>query len=132
MNAREVSLMSKRCSLLVCVSALCLICAAQDHPMRVCRSWEHKGCATVPRAIQHIDPEYTEKALKHKVSGVVTLSLTVLPDGTTSNVKVTRALEKSLDEAAVNAARQWRFEPGTYEGKPVAVKLDVEVSFHRN
>lgn len=40
-----------------------------------------------------------------------------------------RELAGSLDPKAVEAVRQYRFEPGTFDGKPVPVELNVEVNF---
>jgi TonB family protein len=35
-----------------------------------------------------------------------------------------------LDEQAINALKQWKFEPGTLKGKPVAVRVRVEMEFN--
>jgi len=35
-----------------------------------------------------------------------------------------------LDEKAIEAIRQWKFEPGRKDGIPVAVQVDIEVNFH--
>ena len=51
-------------------------------------------------------------------------------DGRVHNVRVYRALGHGLDEKAIEAVEQWQFEPATTEGKPVAVQISVEVSFH--
>jgi len=45
------------------------------------------------------------------------------------DIKVTRPLGSGLDENAIDAVAQWRFRPGTKDGKPVAVAIDVEVMF---
>jgi TonB family protein len=45
------------------------------------------------------------------------------------NLKVQRALGKGLDENALAAVQQWRFQPATKDGNPVAVFLTAEVSF---
>jgi TonB family protein len=44
---------------------------------------------------------------------------------------VTRSLdaEHGLDEAAVTALEQWRFEPGRKDGKAVPVQVDIEMRF---
>jgi TonB family protein len=34
-----------------------------------------------------------------------------------------------LDQQAVDAARQWTFKPGTKDGKPVAVRVHIELTF---
>mgnify|MGYP003509931133 FL=1 len=47
------------------------------------------------------------------------------------DVEVSESLDKvyGLDEAAIQALKQWRFDPGTKDGKPVAVRVEVEMSF---
>jgi protein TonB len=40
-----------------------------------------------------------------------------------------RKAAASLDEKALEAVRQYRFEPGTYEGKPVPVAITIDVHF---
>jgi len=44
-------------------------------------------------------------------------------------VEVVKPLGMGLDEAAIATVRTWKFEPGTLDGKPVAVKLSADVSF---
>lgn len=86
-------------------------------------------CATAPRAISKPTPTYSEQARKSHREGVVTLSLVVEPDGSTGEVQVLKSVGDGLDEQAVSAVKQWKFEPGTYEGKPVRVRANVEISF---
>jgi TonB family protein len=45
------------------------------------------------------------------------------------DVKVIHGFDPDMDQKAVDTVRQWRFDPGTRDGKPVAVQLSVEVSF---
>ena len=44
---------------------------------------------------------------------------------------VTQSLDKKygLDDQAVKAMKQWSFKPGTKDGKPVTVRVDVQMSF---
>jgi len=44
-------------------------------------------------------------------------------------VTVTRGLDPVLDAEAVAAAKQWRFLPGTKDGKPVPVSITLELTF---
>jgi len=85
---------------------------------------------TIPRAIKQTPPQYSDEARRKKLEGTVLLSLVVTANGDTADTKVTRALGSGLDEKAVEAVSQWKFEPATKDGKPVAVKVAVEVSFH--
>lgn len=84
-----------------------------------------------PRLIHEVKPAYTEEAKAAKVHGVVLLEAVVLEDGTVDPVRVTRSLDKEhgLDDEAVKALRQWRFEPGRKDGEPVRVRVEIEMSF---
>lgn len=85
---------------------------------------------TAPKPLYHPDPEYTDKARRKKISGTVLLSLVVGSDGLVRDAKVTTSLDKGLDDQALKAVRTWKFEPATKDGKPIAVRISVETSFH--
>jgi|HubBroStandDraft_4_1064222.scaffolds.fasta_scaffold04602_7 TonB family protein len=84
---------------------------------------------TPPHLIHNVIPEYSDKARRAKVEGTVLISLVVDSSGNPTMIKVTRSLGSGLDEKAVEAVQQWRFDPATKDGKPVAVHLAAEVSF---
>ncbi len=86
---------------------------------------------TTPRVMREVKPQYTADAMRAKVQGLVLLECIVLPDGTVGDVRVTRSLDPvfGLDQEAIKAARQWRFVPGTREGKPVPVIITIELAF---
>lgn len=86
---------------------------------------------TSPRPLVEQKPEYTVEAMRARVQGVVLLEATVLENGSVADVRVLKAMEPSygLDEKAVEALRAWKFRPGTYQGRPVAVKVLVELLF---
>ena len=87
------------------------------------------GGVTVPRVIYAPDPEFSEEARKAKFQGTVVLWVIVGADGRTHDIRVYRSLGMGLDENAIEAIRQWRFEPGRKDGIPVAVQVNVEVNF---
>jgi protein TonB len=82
-----------------------------------------------PTIIYQPEPEFSEEARKAKFQGVVTVSIIVDAQGRPQNVHVTRGVGMGLDEKAMEAVRQYRFKPGTENGKPVATYLNVEVNF---
>jgi len=51
------------------------------------------------------------------------------PDGGPHSIRVARSLGLGLDEKAIEAVRQWKFEPAIKDGKPVAVQMNIEVRF---
>jgi TonB family protein len=75
-------------------------------------------------------PPFTDKARSARYQGTVLLEITILPDGTTTDVRVSRGLGMGLDESAVEQVRHWRFQPVIGPGdRPVTVDLAVEVNF---
>jgi TonB family protein len=83
-----------------------------------------------PVIVREVKPNYTKDAMDRKVQGRVEMECVVLTDGTVdANVKVTKSLDTDLDEQAIIALRQWRFRPGTKDGTPVAVQVNVEMTF---
>ncbi len=69
--------------------------------------------------------------MRAKVQGKVLLDAIVQPTGAVTNITVARSLDKTygLDQAAIDAARRWLFIPGKKDGKPVAVRVQLEISF---
>ena len=86
-------------------------------------------CATAPRPVTKTNPTYPEKARQKRKQGTVTLGLTVTKDGSATGVHVVNSVDKDIDQAAIDAVSQWKFEPGTYQGNPVDVELTVQVNF---
>ena len=85
-----------------------------------------------PKVLKDVQPKYTPEAMKARIQGTVGMEVVVLTDGTVGDVKVTQSLDTvyGLDDEAVKAVRQWLFEPGKKDGKPVPVRVTVEVTFN--
>jgi protein TonB len=85
----------------------------------------------IPRVLREVKPAYTADAMRAKIQGAVWLECVVLPDGTVGDVRVIRPLDSTfgLDQEAVKAAKQWRFQPGTRFGEPVPVLITIELTF---
>jgi periplasmic protein TonB len=89
------------------------------------------GSVTAPRAIREVKPRYTTDAMLRKVEGTVVLEFVVKTDGRPADVHVVRSLDSGgLDEQAVLAAKEWRFEPGRLGGTPVDVLVRLLLDFH--
>jgi TonB family protein len=81
------------------------------------------------RVIHRVEPKYTDDARANKISGSVVLGLTVDQQGLPQNIQVKKSLYPSLDESAIEAARQMRFEPAIKDGQPVSMFITVEMNF---
>ncbi|HXE15331.1 MAG TPA: energy transducer TonB, partial [Bryobacteraceae bacterium] len=57
------------------------------------------------------------------------LSLVIDADGQPQDIRVLRSLDPGLDQKAIEAVRQWSFEPATKDGEPVAVQATIEIHF---
>jgi TonB family protein len=86
---------------------------------------------TMPRLLRDVRPNYTSEALQRKISGSVSVQGVVGVDGGFHNLRVVKSLDAvyGLDQAALDAAAQWQFVPGTKDGQPVPVMVTVEMTF---
>jgi TonB family protein len=84
---------------------------------------------TAPKPVYHPDAEYTDRARKKKIRGPVVVSIVVTDEGKVRDAQVELGLDKDLDKQALKAVSTWRFEPATKDGKPVAVRIKVEVDY---
>jgi len=75
------------------------------------------------------EAEYTESARENKVEGSVILSLVLRSNGEVSDIAVLKGLPHGLNEKAMEAARNIKFEPAIKDGRPVSVYLRVEYVF---
>jgi protein TonB len=85
-----------------------------------------------PRLRRKVDPQYSAAAMQAKIQGFVLLAAVVQADGSVTDVRVIRSLDRvfGLDTKAIEAARQWQFFPGTRQGQPVPVLVNIELEFN--
>jgi TonB family protein len=86
---------------------------------------------SAPTVVTQVKPVYTAAAQEARIQGEVVLETIVLADGSVGDVAVTKSLDTAtgLDQQAIDALKQWAFKPGTKDGKPVAVRVNVEMIF---
>ncbi|HEV2645119.1 MAG TPA: energy transducer TonB [Acidobacteriaceae bacterium] len=87
------------------------------------------GGVSMPEVTFKVDPEFSEEARKAKFMGVVTVELIIDTHGLPQNVRLVRGVGMGLDEKAIEAVKQYKFKPAMENGKPVPVKMDIEVNF---
>jgi periplasmic protein TonB len=82
-----------------------------------------------PRLLREVKADYTEEARRRGLQGEVILEIVIRRDGTVGDVTVLDGLGGGLDQRAVAAVRQWRFDPAKRRGTPVDVIVEVAVEF---
>jgi Ca-activated chloride channel homolog len=80
------------------------------------------------KLILKVDPAYPELARQARVSGKVVLTLTVDEEGNVTDVNVVSG-HPLLDDAAVNAVKQWKYAPTLLNGEPAPVSITATVDF---
>ena len=86
------------------------------------------GEISAPRLLRRVEPEYPLLAVNAQIQGMVILEATVDATGAVKDTRVLRS-HSVLDEAAIDAVRQWRYEPLMLNGTPMPFVLTVTVSF---
>ena len=87
------------------------------------------GDVKAPVKIFGPQPTYTEIARKARIQGVVIVQAIIDKQGNVTNIKVLKGLPMGLEQAAVDAMKQWKFKPATLNGKPVTVYYNLTVNF---
>jgi TonB family protein len=82
-----------------------------------------------PKVMESAELQYTDKARRAKLQGVVMITLLIPEDGVPVDLHVVRGLGMGLDEKALDAASQYRFKPGMKDGKPVPVRISMDENF---
>lgn len=83
---------------------------------------------SAPVVVKRVEPEYPAES-RAGVQGTVVLECVVDTKGVPTMIRVTRPLDAPLNQAAMKALGQWQFKPGEKDGKPVRVRINVEISF---
>jgi TonB family protein len=82
-----------------------------------------------PKLVKEVEPVYPAEARKAGVEGVVILEATTDLYGRIAGIKVLRSIP-ALDQAAMDAVKQWVYEPMIIDGKPRPVVFTVTVRFN--
>lgn len=92
--------------------------------------YEPGGDVTRPKLVHSVEPAFSTKSNEAFVEGTVTVSAVVTTHGVLTGMQVLKGLNAAQDRSALDALKEWRFEPGTKGGKPVNVRVKIQVDFH--
>ena len=83
---------------------------------------------TKPTPTNRVSPKLSAD-LRKRVKGKVEVLIVVGKDGAVSRAEVITSPDPAANQACIEAAREWRFQPGTRSGKPVSFKLKLPFRF---
>jgi len=87
------------------------------------------GDIKAPAKTRDVRPVYPAAAQASRIQGIVIIEATIGADGRVRETRVLRPVSPLLDDAAVEAVRQWEYEPTLLNGSPVPVIMTVTVNF---
>jgi TonB family protein len=82
-----------------------------------------------PKLIHKVDPQFPEEAKKKGKMGKVVAEILIGKTGSVDNVKILKSDDKVFEQPAIDALRQWKYEPQLKDGKPVSRVYTITVSF---
>ena len=80
-----------------------------------------------PKALTSVQPELTDEARRANFTGTVPVSVIVNESGDIDTIDILKSPGLGLDDNITKALRQWKFQPGTKDGFPVPVRLEIDV-----
>lgn len=86
----------------------------------------------IPEVIKRAKVDYPEFMKNISIEGELLLDVEVLYNGMVGNILVLKSLipgPGGLDEAYINAVKQWEYKPAQYKGKPVSVRVTFPIIF---
>jgi protein TonB len=81
-----------------------------------------------PQKLNEVNPVYPPIAMQAQIQGIVIIEATISASGDVVNARVLRSVPL-LDQAAIEAVKQWRYTPSMLNGVPVPVIMTVTVNF---
>jgi protein TonB len=84
----------------------------------------------IPQPIFRVAPLYPYEMKQKGINGYVSILFICDTQGRVKNVRVKSSSHREFEQEAVDALRQWKFEPGTKDGQPVNVRMLVPFKFN--
>lgn len=94
------------------------------------RVFSARDVTTRVRVLHKPEPQYTEEARRHLVTGTVALRCIFAADGQVRAIRPVKSLPHGLTLSAIAAAKHIQFTPATRDGKPVSMYMQLEYNFN--
>jgi TonB family protein len=86
------------------------------------------GSIVIAKLVKRVSPKYPEEARQKAIQGTVVLNVVLLRDGSVMVQSVAEG-DPILSPAAIEAVRQWRYEPTALNGQPIDMDTKISVVF---
>jgi TonB family protein len=86
------------------------------------------GAVKPPTKLVDVKPVYPEDAREAGIEGSVILEIAIGEEGSVIEAGVIRSIPE-LDQAAIDAVSQWKYEPTLLNGEPVEIEMNVSINF---
>jgi len=90
----------------------------------------HAGNIAAPVPVHKVDPKYPSTMVEERIEGEVILYGVIRQNGTVDSIQLVRGVDDRLNANAMDAFKEWKFEPATREGQPVDLEAIVHIPFH--
>jgi TonB family protein len=87
------------------------------------------GLVQAGKLIEQRKPDYPESARVRGMEGAVLLEVVISMEGVPLNFRLLSSPDPDLSQAAIDAVRQWRYEPTLLNGEPIEVVTTISVRF---
>src|SRR5258705_9375076 len=111
------------------MTCMALVGAAQDPTGSQAPTVDAAAGVTAPKPKTHPDPVYPPDALRDRIAGVVGVELTIDETGRVVGARLVQSAGHGFDEAAIEAVRQWTFEPARNGDTPVKSVVELTIPF---
>jgi TonB family protein len=101
---------------------------AADKPAPGDKPLDARKLGMKPKILKQVKADYPQDAKDAKIQGNVDVEIRIAKDGTVAETKVVKSIP-TLDKAATDAVKQWKFEPTLLNGKPVEVMATMTIRF---
>jgi protein TonB len=88
-----------------------------------------EGDVKPPKLIKKVNPVYPDEARKEGIEGAVILKVRTDEQGSIEKIKVLDSPHDLLSKAAIEAVKQWKYEPLLKKGNPVPIIFTVTMNF---
>src|ERR1700739_1499089 len=98
--------------------------------LRLSPGARQSGEVTSPVPVHKVDPKYPSTMVEERIEGEVILYGVIRQNGTVDSIQLVRGIDERLNANAINAFKEWKFQPATREGNPVDLEAIVHIPFH--